>query len=215
MTVEEMLNQLGEFHAQADLLELRKAELLNSVKIPAEVQQIHDEGMKRKQALDQDYNNQLLILDAEKQEMLKTVVVPPEIRAAFERIETKRREIEAEAERKKREAYAANQDRKAKVDAEFSAQVAGVYAEVNTRKQEINLEFAGQTEVVEKNIADLTATIKKQPIEETTRGKTWMAVHVKGRVTWNTDMLDGMIIVFPELGKARKEGPPTITLRRI
>lgn len=216
MTITEMLDQLADFYAQIDYLNMQKQELIDAVKVPAEVQAIHEEGLRRKAALTTEYENQLLILEAKKTEQLEAVVVPPEVRAIYEAIQAKRREIEAENEAKKREAWFQTVKKQGEVDDEFSSRVRGVYEELEARKAEINAEFDGKAESANENIASLTARIKAETIKEghTVRGAHWQAVYVKGRVTWNTDMLDGMIVAFPALVKARKEGQPSITLRR-
>lgn len=40
-----------------------------------------------------------------------------------------------------------------------------------------------------------------------------MAVYNKGRVTWETKGLDGLMVAVPELAKFRKEGEPYVTFR--
>lgn len=52
MDIQEMLDQLAEYQAQVDLLDLKERELLDEVKIPAEVLQAQDEANKRRQAVD-------------------------------------------------------------------------------------------------------------------------------------------------------------------
>jgi hypothetical protein len=41
------------------------------------------------------------------------------------------------------------------------------------------------------------------------------AVFTKGRVSWDTKMLDGLALAFPRLNEARKEGDPSVSLRKI
>jgi phage host-nuclease inhibitor protein Gam len=106
---------------------------------------------------------------------------------------------------------------KAKIDADLQAKTADVYTKVYIRRNEIEAEFADKAASVIDNIASLTAEIKAATIQEgkTVKSKFWQAVYVKGRVTWNTDMLDGMCVAFPELLKARKCGEPSVTLRKV
>ena len=63
----------------------------------------------------------------------------------------------------------------------------------------------------------LSAQIKEAVIreEKSVKGEHYHAVYVRGRVSWNSDMLDGMIVAFPALEKARKVGAPSVTIRRI
>ncbi|CAK0771531.1 hypothetical protein CCP3SC15_4350001 [Gammaproteobacteria bacterium] len=41
-----------------------------------------------------------------------------------------------------------------------------------------------------------------------------MAVYTKGRVSWDSKKLDGMMILVPELASARKEGEPSVSIRK-
>ena len=41
------------------------------------------------------------------------------------------------------------------------------------------------------------------------------AVYNKGRISWNTKGLEGLMVAFPELAKMRKEGNPYVTFRKI
>lgn len=41
------------------------------------------------------------------------------------------------------------------------------------------------------------------------------AVYTKGRVTWDSKLLDGFAIAHPEIKAARKEGEPSVSLRVI
>jgi len=70
---------------------------------------------------------------------------------------------------------------------------------------------------VEDNIKKLEAEIKAEVKTGGTsvKGKYFHAVYVKGRVTWNTDKMDAWLVDHPFLKEARKEGDPSITLRRI
>ena len=41
------------------------------------------------------------------------------------------------------------------------------------------------------------------------------AVYSKGRVTWDGKKLDGMMSLIPQLVDARKEGDPSVTIRKV
>lgn len=42
-----------------------------------------------------------------------------------------------------------------------------------------------------------------------------MAVYNKGRVSWDSSGLNGYMVAHPEITAFRKEGEPSITLRKI
>ena len=56
--IEKMLDQLGEWEAQAALLEMDKRRLLDEVKIPDEVLAAQDEANKKRQAIDGEFWSQ-------------------------------------------------------------------------------------------------------------------------------------------------------------
>jgi hypothetical protein len=218
MTAEivQMLDQLAEFDAQVTVLTLDKQKLLDEVKVPAEVQAIHDEGSKRKRAIQQNYQNQLLVLEEEKREKLAEVVVPPEIRAAYEAVAARRKAIEDDIDQKKRQAYLDSVANESKVDDEFTSQIADALAKLDRRKAEISAEFAGKIDAASENIAKLTAEIKAEVVKagKTIKGTFYQAIYVKGRITWNTDKMEAWLEDHPFLKDARKEGAPSVTLRK-
>ena len=219
MTHEEMLEQLAEFQAQADLLELQRQELIDAVKVPDEVLATQKEANERRQKLDAYFwerQNAIREEESATLDLVKEPELPPEYIAAFEAARKQQLEIQkrfaAEAEKERLAVIEA----KTRIDTDLQAQIAEVYNQVAIRKQEINDEFSEKASGVLDNIAKLTADVKAEVIKigKSVKGSVYQAVFVKGRVTWNTDMLDGMIIAYPELGKARKEGQPSVTLRK-
>lgn len=89
--------------------------------------------------------------------------------------------------------------------------------EIKWQITEIEAEFQGKALTVDENINILTADIKEAVItcQETVKGSHLMAVFVRGRVTWDGKRLDGMMSLIPALRDARKEGDPSVTIRRI
>lgn len=83
--------------------------------------------------------------------------------------------------------------------------------------EDIEAEFSGTEQAVCDNIAALEAEIKADVIAEgsTIKGNIFMAVWNKGRVSWDSKLLDGFLMAHPELEKARKVGEPSVTLRRV
>jgi hypothetical protein len=214
------LDQYGEFNAQKDLLALKRQELIDAVKIPAEVVAAQDEANKRRQKVDSEYyalRKQMQDEAIAQRAAVELPALPPEYVAAYEAAQAKRAAIQEEFDRWEAAEQRAVQERKAKIDAQLTGAVREVYTQVEQRKQEINAEFAGEAQAVDKNIAALEAEIRKAgpQVGHTVKGSTWQSVYTKGRVTWNTDMLDGMIIAIPQLAKARKEGAPSIQLRKV
>lgn len=49
----------------------------------------------------------------------------------------------------------------------------------------------------------------------TVKGKYMQAVYTKGRVSWYTGMLDGLMIAIPQLAQAKKEGAPSVSMRKV
>lgn len=211
------LDQLAEYQAQVDYLALKKQELIDAVKIPAEVLAAQDAANKARQAVDSEVQCQVAEITRAKLDELEEVEVPEEIRAAYAAIAEHRRQIEEEAAIRVQARYQHAQQIKAEIDASLIGDVQRVYAEVAQRKAEISAEFDSKAEGAQENIAQLTAEIKTDVIREgqTVKGQYYQAVYVKGRVSWITDMLEGMIIAFPALEKARKVGAPSVTLRKV
>jgi phage host-nuclease inhibitor protein Gam len=90
-------------------------------------------------------------------------------------------------------------------------------AEIRAKVAEIEVEFSGKGAAVSENITALEEAVKIETLKggSTVKGSHLMAVWVKGRVSWDSKKLDGMMIVLPQLASARKEGDPSITLRKV
>jgi phage host-nuclease inhibitor protein Gam len=90
-------------------------------------------------------------------------------------------------------------------------------AEIRAKVAEIEAEFTGKGAAVSENIAALEEAVRAETLKAgaTVKGSHLMAVWVKGRVSWDSKKLDGMMIVLPQLAAARKEGEPSVTLRKI
>ena len=90
-------------------------------------------------------------------------------------------------------------------------------AEIKAKLAEIDAEFSPQVEAVAANIAALTDNIKAEVITTgaSVKGAHLQAVYTKGRVSWDTKMLDGLAIVFPKLEEARKIGDPSVSIRKV
>ena len=94
----------------------------------------------------------------------------------------------------------------------------GIYTqEIKVKLQEIDAEFTTQYEGVDANITAITEQIKQAVIAngESVKGSFLHAVYAKGRVSWDSKKLDGLALVIPEVLKARKEGDPSVSIRKI
>jgi len=210
------LDTLAEYHSQKDSIEAKKRALLEEVKVPDEVLEVQRKAQEKQLQAEKHAKYMAETLRMECDDKLRAIVVPDEVKALLMEIDHQRGLVltyqrEKESDYQKRLA-----EIRAEIYDETQAKTAQVYSELAARKREIEAEFVGQQNAVDENIKALEAEIKAATKAEgkTVKGKFFTAVYVKGRVTWNTDMLDGMITVIPQLGKARKEGEPSITLRR-
>jgi hypothetical protein len=89
-------------------------------------------------------------------------------------------------------------------------------AEIRARLAEIEAEFEGRGEAVEANIAALEAEIKDEVRKHgaTVRGAHFMAVWSKGRVAWDDRSLSNYARAHPEVLEFRKQGDPSISIRK-
>lgn len=96
------------------------------------------------------------------------------------------------------------------------ARDAAIPEEVEAALADVDQEFSPMLEAIADRIEKLEAQAKEATLEEgkTVKGGALQAVYSAGRVTWNSDMLDGMIALLPDIAKARKEGKPSITIRK-
>ena len=89
--------------------------------------------------------------------------------------------------------------------------------EIKAKIAEVETEFSGKGETADTNISTLTAEVKEMVVHagESVKGEHFHAVYVKGRISWDTKGLDGFALTHPEILYMRKEGDPSVTLRRI
>lgn len=234
-----MLDTLSEYQARRDLMEADKRALLEEVKIPEEVQAIVSDGMKRmgdaRSKLD-PYLAELTQSTAEKtaaihataQVKLATIVIPDEIKAALAEIDRQRAIVteqrtkdinflNATLEQVKSLTLEKINAAQMAIQAETEAATKGVYAAIAQRKADIEAEFSGKAEAVDENIRKLTEEIKAEikALGASVKGDHYQAVYVRGRVTWDTSKMDGYAVGHPEVLFMRKEGDPSVTIRRV
>lgn len=99
----------------------------------------------------------------------------------------------------------------------YTPEIRQALDEIKKAEADINTEFALKSEAVDENIAKLTAEIKADVLAggATVKGTHMMAVWTKGRVSWDTKALDGVIALHPELAQFRKEGEPSVSIRKV
>ena len=89
--------------------------------------------------------------------------------------------------------------------------------ETKKRLEEIDAEFAAKDEGAAANIEELEGEIKRETIAlgESVKAAGFQAVWTKGRVTWDSKGLSAFGESHPEILQFRKEGEPSVTIRRI
>jgi len=89
--------------------------------------------------------------------------------------------------------------------------------EIKQAVEDVNAEFSGKETAVRENMAALEAQVKQAVIEggETVKGGVLQAVYNKGRVSWDSRKLEGLMIAFPKLQEARKQGNPYTAIKKV
>ena len=66
-------------------------------------------------------------------------------------------------------------------------------------------------------MAELESQVKTAVIEggATAKGGALQAVFNKGRVSWDSRKLEGLMIAFPKLEEARKQGDPYVAIKKV
>jgi hypothetical protein len=98
------------------------------------------------------------------------------------------------------------------------AEVEKIYTpEIRQDVADIEVEFAQKAEAVTANIAALEAEVKDAVLAsgKSVKGEYLQAVWSKPRVSWDTKTLDGLMIAIPQLAQARKEGAPSVSIRKV
>ena len=216
-TTEEKLDRLAEYHAQKVTVEFEKRDLLASVQIPDDVQAIVNAGIAAINAVDAGFSNEQRIFEGQIEEELDEIVIPVEVKTILAEIDRKRALVQAKRLAHDDYIRRAINVRKLELQKELDAKVKTTIKEIANKRREIEEEFAGKRDDVDKNIADLEAEIKADVKAEgkSVKGNFFQAVFNRGRVTWNTDMLDGFLAAHPELKDARKEGEPSVSIRSL
>jgi len=89
---------------------------------------------------------------------------------------------------------------------EIQAQIDAINAEYNA----ITIPAAEKCAKMKEQIVDCILALGKS-----VKGKHLHAVWAKGRVSWDTSKLDGLMIAIPQLKALRSEGSPTVSFRGV
>jgi hypothetical protein len=211
------LNTLADYQAHKDLIDIDKRTLLDKETVPEEVQAMVTAGMKEISDVEMSFTKAFEENQREVAAQLVEIVIPDEIKAALAEIDRQRAEVKLAASKRDEEIRRHIQVAKVEIQAKIEAQTKDIYSAIANRKAEIEAEFAGKSEAVDENIRKLTEEIKAdvKALGETVKAEHFQAVYVKGRVTWDTSKMDGYAVGHPEVLFMRKEGDPSVTLRRI
>jgi hypothetical protein len=89
--------------------------------------------------------------------------------------------------------------------------------EAKARIAEIEAEFSQKAEAAGANIESLEASIKSETLAlgESVRGASFQAVWNKGRTSWDAKGLASYSESDPAILQFRKEGEPSVTIRRV
>ncbi len=89
--------------------------------------------------------------------------------------------------------------------------------EIRAMVADIEAEFAGKAQIVDDKISDMTDGIKIDVLNAgaSVKGDVLHAVWTKGRVSWDSKKLEGLAIAIPAVLEARKEGEPSVSIRKI
>ena len=89
--------------------------------------------------------------------------------------------------------------------------------EIKQTLTDIDAEYADREADIAQAIAKATETAKAvvRNYGSTVTGKHLQAVYANGRVSWDTKVLDGILAVHPELAPFRKQGQPSVSIRKV
>jgi len=100
---------------------------------------------------------------------------------------------------------------------DYEAKRKAILATVQAELDALDAEYSPMKDAVSENITRLEGEIKTDVIQHgaTVKGERFMAVYVNGRISWDTKKLDGMMSLIPQIAEARKQGEPSVTIRKV
>lgn len=100
---------------------------------------------------------------------------------------------------------------------DYEAKRSEILKAIKPELDELDAEYQPLMNLVQEQIDSLTADAKSAVTSNgaSVKGSRLHAVYAKGRVTWDSKKLDGMMILLPQLAEARKEGEPSVAIRTV
>lgn len=88
--------------------------------------------------------------------------------------------------------------------------------EIKQRLAEIAAEFMPMFDMADEKIAALEEQARQAVLAEgkTVKSDYIQAVYQKGRISWDSKKLEGLMMIVPQLENARTVGEPTVILRK-
>lgn len=105
----------------------------------------------------------------------------------------------------------------ASIDKDKQRAIARIYTpEIKAKVEVVGSRYDVKAQAVSDAIGKLEDAIRSDTVKHgsTIRGTELMAVWANGRVTWDTRALDGYAVAHPEINKLRKQGGPSVSIRR-
>jgi hypothetical protein len=89
--------------------------------------------------------------------------------------------------------------------------------EIKKQLADIETSFSDKKANVTEQISELEAEVRQEVLvaKKTFTGDKLMAVWNKGRISWDAKGLDGFAVAHPEIKAFRKEGDPSVTMRKV
>jgi hypothetical protein len=109
------------------------------------------------------------------------------------------------------------QAHKTLLDIEYDEQRKKILATVQAELDALDIEINPQRNQLSEQYGVLEMEIKADVLAggSTVHGKYMMAVWSKPRITWDSKQLDGLMIAIPQLAQARREGEPSVSIRKV
>jgi hypothetical protein len=101
----------------------------------------------------------------------------------------------------------------ATIQPEIDKIMASVKPQLDEAEGQFQMRVAAGLELSEKLDKEARAAVIE--LGASVKGTYLHAVYSKGRVTWDGKKLDGMMSLIPELRDARKEGEPSVAIRKV
>ena len=89
--------------------------------------------------------------------------------------------------------------------------------EVKQQLRDVDSEYNPKLEAISQERAQLEAEVRNDVMVYgvSVKGERYRASYVKGRISWNTEALDGYALAHPEINICRKEGAPTVRIAKV